>query len=954
MKDKTSMSPLPHQPLSQEVLLEKYAEPGEDSVLAVRTRVAHAIADLEPETERPGWVNRFLSAMSVGGFIPAGRINAAAGVGSRATLINCFVQPVADAISGVNAAGVPGIYTALEEAAETMRRGGGVGYDFSTIRPKGALVKGTQSRASGPVSYMRVFDRSCETVESAGARRGAQMGVMRCDHPDIVEFIHAKDSGDLRNFNMSVGVTDAFMQAVVTGGNIELVHEVEPVPERQTSDVYQREDGRWVYKTLPAQELWSQIIEATYNHAEPGVLFIDRINQDNNLWYCEEIAATNPCGEQPLPPYGCCCLGSFNLAAYVKSPFSNRAVFNKSQFISDVGVAVRALDNVLDLTEWPLSQQKSEAANKRRIGLGFTGLGDTLVMLGIAYNSERGRAFAANITETLRDAAYRASVDLAKERGAFPAFDADKYLASGTFASRLPDDLQADIRTHGIRNSHLVSIAPTGTISLAFADNASNGIEPAFSWGYTRKKRMPDGTTKAYQVEDHAYRVYRSMGGDVNNLPPAFVSALSMSAEEHLLMVAAVAPYVDAAISKTVNVPEDYPYAEFQDLYLKAWRAGLKGITTYRPNAVLGSVLSVTPVQPQTVTPAAPETVQLPAQDRRMVLARVQSPVLGALKWPARPALPNGANCWVSDTLQTPFGEFVAFVSDLAGNPFEVWVNGGRVPSGLGAVAKTLSMDMRAADSTWLAMKLAALETVNGGTFQVPMPPEGELVTLPSPVAALAKLVGYRCSQLAGDAPQAPSPLVDAMFAKHEPKTGVDGTLGWVADVANPGTGDDFTLMVKELQMPDGTMRPYSVLFAGNYPKALDGLARLLSLDMRVVDPAWIGLKLRKLLSYAEPGANFMARVPGGEKQMTYPSTVAYIAALLVHRFSMLGILDETGRPVIDLGALSDAGAAPFGTHAPEATPIAGAVCPACGAHAVVKIGGCSTCTACGEVGACG
>jgi len=955
MKLNDSNLSLPVQQVSVDVLLEKYAKGDEQTVEQVRRRVAKALAAVEVEPEK--WEPAFFEALE-NGFIPGGRINSAAGMQLSATLINCFVQPVGDSVSET-VGGKPGIYVALMEAAETMRRGGGVGYDFSSIRPKGALVRGTQSSASGPVSYMRVFDQSCETVESAGARRGAQMGILRCDHPDIEEFIHAKDQGDLKNFNVSVAVTDGFMRAVECDGDWELVHAQPPAPRRDAQadaeQPRQRADGKWIYRTIAARELWKQIMDSTYDHAEPGVFFVERANTDNNLSYCEVIESTNPCGEQPLPAYGCCCLGSVNLAPFVSEPFTPKASFDFEAFGKVVRPAIRMLDNVLDATVWPLPQQAEEARNKRRVGLGFTGLGDALIMLGLRYDTQEARDMGARIAEHMRDEAYAASVEIAREKGAFPLFDAQQYLAAPRFASRLPESLKTEIRAHGLRNSHLLSIAPTGTISLAFADNAANGIEPPFSWTYQRKKRMPDGGFKTYDVEDHAWRLYRHLGGDMAKLPEAFVTALQISALDHMRMVAVVAPFVDSAISKTVNVPEDYPYENFKDLYLEAWRAGLKGITTYRPNKVLGSVLSVEPAAQQKAQ--QPNDLDTSEVDRRLRLDAAPTPALYSLRWPGRPQLPAGNPSWTY-MVESPFGTFAIFVGHVEDNgphPFEVWVNGNEQPRGLGAVAKTLSMDMRAQDQAWLRMKLDMLARTTGDdSFDCAMPPNGKSQRVPSMVAAFARIVRFRVDQLGSLAGEdSHSPVLNALFAKKEPKTGTNGTLSWTVDVYNPSSGDDFVLIMKELVLPGGQRRPYSVWMAGRFPRALDGLCKLLSLDMRVIDPAWIGMKLRKLLNYSEPLGDFMARVPGEERQQNFPSTVAYAARLIIHRYAMLGVLDERGYPVVEMGVLE----VPQSDREPETTSyltVVGKQCKECGNYALIKKDGCEFCTACGAVGACG
>ncbi|MEX1235977.1 MAG: adenosylcobalamin-dependent ribonucleoside-diphosphate reductase [Roseovarius sp.] len=563
---------------------------GDASVEDSWRRVARALA--APEAEPEKWEERFYAALEDFKFLPAGRITAGAGTERKVTLFNCFVMGTVPDDMG-------GIFDALREAALTMQQGGGIGYDFSTIRPRGALVKGVGADASGPLSFMDVWDAMCRTIMSAGARRGAMMATMRCDHPDIEDFIAAKsDPARLRNFNLSVLVTDPFMAAVEADGPWDL------------------EFGGKVYRTVEARDLWNTIMQATYDYAEPGVIFIDRINAANNLAYCETISATNPCGEQPLPPYGACLLGSINMARLVSDPFGEGAALDASALADLVAVAVRMMDNVVDTSQFPLEQQEAEAQAKRRIGLGVTGLADALLMVGLRYGSDAAAAQTEAWLKAIARAAYLASVDLAKEKGAFPLFEADAYLASGTMQG-MDEDVRAAVGKHGIRNALLTSIAPTGTISL-YAGNVSSGIEPVFAYSYTRKVLQKDGTRTEEEVVDYAVQMWRDRFGDAP-LPDHFVNAQTLAPADHVRMQAAAQKWVDSSISKTINCPEDISFAAFKDVYMQAWESGCKGCTTYRPNDVTGSVLTVS--ESADVAPGeAPEQAQSRAGDGAEIL----------------------------------------------------------------------------------------------------------------------------------------------------------------------------------------------------------------------------------------------------------------------------------------------------------------------------------------------
>ncbi|MEL7098400.1 MAG: adenosylcobalamin-dependent ribonucleoside-diphosphate reductase [Pseudomonadota bacterium] len=538
--------------------------PEDHSVEDTWRRIARDLAKVENDPAQ--WEDRFYAALEDFKFLPAGRITAGAGTARSVTLFNCFVMgTVPDSMGG--------IFDMLKEAALTMQQGGGIGYDFSTIRPKGADVHGVAADASGPLSFMDVWDAMCRTIMSAGSRRGAMMATMRCDHPDIEAFITAKsDAARLRMFNLSVLVTDPFMDAVKADGPWELTF-----------------DGK-VYKTLQARDLWNAIMQATYDYAEPGVIFIDRINAANNLSYCETIAATNPCGEQPLPPYGACLLGSINLARLVTDPYSDAAALDEAALADLVATAVRMMDNVVDASRFPLEAQAREAEAKRRIGLGVTGLADALMMTGLRYGSEEAAAQTEAWLRAIARAAYLTSANLAAEKGAFPLFDADAYLASGTMQG-MDDDVRAAVAEKGIRNALLTSIAPTGTISL-YAGNVSSGIEPVFAHAYTRKVLQKDGSRTEEEVVDYAVQLWRELHGEAP-YPDHFVTAQDLAPADHVRMQAAAQRWVDSSISKTINCPEDIDFEAFKDVYMAAWDQGCKGCTTYRPNDVTGSVLSV-------------------------------------------------------------------------------------------------------------------------------------------------------------------------------------------------------------------------------------------------------------------------------------------------------------------------------------------------------------------------
>ncbi|TGD67786.1 adenosylcobalamin-dependent ribonucleoside-diphosphate reductase [Tabrizicola sp. WMC-M-20] len=689
-------------PIAEQIWDMKYRLKAQDGTAIDTTvedtwrRIARAMAAVEKDPAK--WEAKFYHALEDFKYLPAGRITAGAGTGRAVTLFNCFVM-------GTIPDNMGGIFDGLKEAALTMQQGGGIGYDFSTIRPRGAEVKGVAADASGPLSFMDVWDAMCRTIMSAGSRRGAMMATMRCDHPDIEAFIEAKkDPARLRMFNLSVLVTDPFMAAVKADGPWELVFE-----DR-------------VYKTLQARDLWNKIMRNTFDFAEPGVIFIDRINAMNNLSYCETIAATNPCGEQPLPPYGACLLGSINMAALIANPFATDAALDLEALDDLVRTAVRMMDNVVDASRFPLPQQEAEAQAKRRIGLGVTGLADALLMIGARYGSEEAAAITERWMHAIARSSYLASVDLAREKGAFPLFDADKYLASGALAD-MDADVKDAIRQHGIRNALLTSIAPTGTISL-YAGNVSSGIEPVFAYAYTRKVLQKDGSRTEEEVVDYAVRLWREKFGDAP-LPDHFVNAQTLPPLDHVRMQAAAQKWVDSSISKTINCPEDISFDDFQQVYMAAWDQGCKGCTTYRPNDVTGSVLTVSEASDKTPSEA-------PAAQQDGEVIYLSEPL-------DRPAALEGATY----KLKWPGSEHALYITVndiiISGHrrPFEVFINSKNMEHFAWTVALTRMVSAvfrRGGDISFVVEELKAVFDPRGGAWM-----EGKYI--PSILAAIGGVI---------------------------------------------------------------------------------------------------------------------------------------------------------------------------------------------------------------------
>jgi len=689
----------------------------DDDLDATWWRVARALA--VPERDPELWAGRFHEALSGFKFLPAGRVIAGAGTGRTVTLFNCFVMgTIPDDMSG--------IFENLREAALTMQQGGGIGHDFSSLRPQGAPVVGVGADASGPLSFMDVWDSMCRTIMSAGSRRGAMMATLRCDHPDIEAFVDAKrDPKRLRMFNVSVLVTDAFMKAVEDDADWPLVF------------------GGRTFRTVKAKALWERIMRATYEVAEPGVIFIDRVNRRNNLRYCETIQATNPCGEQPLPPYGACLLGSINLAALVKAPFTPEATLDVEALERLVPLAVRMLDNVIDVSRFPLPQQEKEAKAKRRIGLGVTGLADALIFCGVRYGSPEAVRLTREWLGAVQRLSYVASADIAAEKGSFPLYDRGKYLAGETIKA-LPEEARTAIGRYGIRNALLNSIAPTGTISL-LADNVSSGIEPVFAFSYVRHVLQPDGTKREESVDDYAFRVWRELKGNEPPPPDVFVDAQTLAPADHLAMQAAAQDHVDSSISKTINLPRDISFEAFKGVYEEAYAQNCKGCTTYRPNDVTGAVLEVKPAETEKQVPAAArdnDVVYLaPPLDRPEELpGRTYK-----IKWPGSD---HAIYITVNDVVQ-----------DGRRRPFEIFINSKNMEHYAWTVALTRMISAvfrRGGDVSFVVEELKAVFDPRGGQWM-----GGRYV--PSLLAAIGGVIERHLVEIGFLAPTESPRLIDAI-----------------------------------------------------------------------------------------------------------------------------------------------------------------------------------------------
>ena len=719
---------------------------GDRDVADSWTRVAYALSLAEPPATRLAHAGSFASALAGHKFLPAGRILAGAGTGRAVTLFNCFVM-------GTIPDSMDGIFSALREAALTLQQGGGIGYDFSTLRPKGALVKGVGADASGPVSFMEVWDAMCRTIMSAGARRGAMMATLACDHPDIEDFIDAKrQSGRLSNFNLSVLVSDAFMNAV-----------------KANSDWVLKFGGK-DYRTLKARALWDRIMRSTYDYAEPGVIFIDRINAQNNLSYCETISATNPCGEQPLPPYGACLLGSINLAKLVRHPFEDDAGLDMDELSRLTAIAVRMLDDAIDVSRFPLDAQRQEAIAKRRIGLGVTGLADALIFCKARYGSAQSIALIQSWLSALSHAAYRASAELAREKGAFPLFDKDAYLARPHIAA-LPADIRQAIAEAGIRNALLTSIAPTGTISL-FADNVSSGVEPVFALSYSRKVLQADGSKSEELVEDYALRKFRVRFGANAALPDYFVTAQTLSPADHLAVQAAAQPFIDSAISKTINVPETISFAEFEGIYRGAYEQGCKGCTTYRPNDVTGSVLSAAPEfsEPEDAMPAEAAIAQSDEPELPLPLPEPRE-ARGDVVYMTKPL--DRPEALLGRTYKIKWLEsdhaFYITINDIEKDgrrrPFEVFINSKNMEAYAWALALTRMISAvfrRGGDVSFVVDELKAIFDPRGGQWM-----GGRYV--PSLLAAIGEVIERHMIEIGFMGLRPPAPVQAVMPREGAP-----------------------------------------------------------------------------------------------------------------------------------------------------------------------------------------